>query len=73
MLQQDNSRPHTAKVTMDILTQNNINALPFPDLNPIDNLWDELDIWALQRQPLPQSFDQLSQALQHEWQGNKSI
>lgn len=58
---------------MDILTQNNINALPFPDFNPIDNLWDELDIRALQRQPPPQSFDQLSQSLQHEWQGNKSI
>jgi len=28
MFQQDNTRPHTARVTMDFLTQNNINLLP---------------------------------------------
>jgi len=56
--------PYT-KITMDVLTQNNINVLPWPskspDLNPIKHLWDELDRRVRQRQP--QSLDQLSQAL----------
>jgi hypothetical protein len=32
-----------------------------PDLNPIENLWDDLD-----RQPQPQSLQQLVNALQDE-------
>ena len=42
LFQQDNSRPHTASLTMDYLEQNNINVLPWPsksvDLNPIEHL-----------------------------------
>jgi hypothetical protein len=42
LFQQDNARPHTVRVTMDYLEQNNINVLPWPskspDLNPIENL-----------------------------------
>jgi len=38
IFQQDNARLHTARETMDFLTQNNINVLPWssmsPDLNP---------------------------------------
>jgi hypothetical protein len=30
LFQQDNARPHTARVTMDYLEQNNINVLPWP-------------------------------------------
>jgi transposase len=39
LFQQGNARPHTARVTMDYLEQNNINVLPWPskspDLNPV--------------------------------------
>jgi transposase len=56
---------------MDYLEQNSINLLPWssksPDLNPIEHLWDQLDKHVRQRQPPPQTLDQLRQMLQQEW------
>ena len=47
LFQQDNARPHTARVTMDYREQNNINVLPWPfkspDFNPFEHLWYRLD------------------------------
>jgi hypothetical protein len=34
LFQQDNARPHTARVTMNYLEQNNINVLPWPYKSP---------------------------------------
>ena len=34
VFEQDNTRPHTARVTMDFLEQNNINVLPWPSKSP---------------------------------------
>jgi transposase len=71
LFQQDNARPHTARVTMDYLEHNNINVLPWPskspDLNPIEHLRDQLDKRVRQRQPPHQTLDQLRQMLQQEW------
>jgi transposase len=48
-----------------------ISELPWPskspDLNPIEHLWDQLDKSVRQRQPPPQTLDQLRQMLQQEW------
>jgi transposase len=54
---------------MDYLEQNNINVLTWPSKspNPIEHLWDQLDKHVRQRQPTPQTLDQLRQMLQQEW------
>ena len=71
LFQQDNARPHAARVTIDYLEQNNINVLQWPskspDLNPIEHLWDQLGKRVRQRQPSPQTIDQLRKMLQQEW------
>ena len=72
IFQQDNARPHTARVTRDFLAANNVNVLPwpsrFPDLNHIEHLWDELDRRLRQRQRQPQTLQALAACLQEEWQ-----
>ena len=68
-LQQDNARPHTARLTQHFLQQNNIIVLPWPanspDLNPIEHIWDKLgkDIWNQQIS----NIRDLETALQGAW------
>ena len=70
-LQQDNARPHVARVCQDYLRQNNVQCLDWPayspDLNPIEHLWDILDRRVRRRDPEPATVRQLRQALQEEW------
>ena len=46
IIQQDNTRPHTARNTMDVLNNNNVHLLEwpsrYPDLSPIEHMWDVL-------------------------------
>ena len=68
-LQQDNARPHTARLTQHFLQRNNIIVLPWPanspDLNPIEHIWDKLgkDIWNQQIS----NIRDLETALQGAW------
>ena len=47
ILQQNNARPHVARVCQDFLANNNIAPLAWPpyspDLTPTEHMWDELD------------------------------
>ena len=47
LFQQDNARPHIARLSMNFLQSNNVNALPWPslfsDLAPIEHVWDMLN------------------------------
>ena len=69
--QQDNARPHTARITQAFLQQQNIDVLPWPskspDLNPIEHIWNELDHRVWQRPHKPITLPELRQALQEEW------
>jgi len=71
IFQQDNARPHVARVSIDYLQQENIETLPWPskspDLNPIEHLWDELERRPRQRQRAPTNLQDLWNAVQEEW------
>lgn len=67
----DNARPHTARIAMDFLEDNNIDVLPWPpqspDLNPIEHVWDMLQRRVL-RMGIPRDNRRnLFLALQNAW------
>jgi len=69
-LKQDNARPHVARVTTQLLQQNNVNGMPWPavspDLNPIEHIWDQLCRKARAYHQIDNVRD-LTRALQQEW------
>ena len=70
--QDDNARPHRARLVNDFLQQSGVNRMEWPafspDLNPIENLWDELDRRVRRDHPPPRDAQHLFQMLQTEWQ-----
>ena len=71
ILQQDNARPHVARVCHDFLANNNIAPLAWPpyspDLTPIEYKWDKLDRRVRKRRNPPATRAQLRNALIDEW------
>ena len=72
VFQQDNARPHTARITVAYFNNQNIRTLPWPslspDLSPIEHLWDELD-QRLRVQNVPLATpDELFAVLQEDWE-----
>ena len=67
VFQDDNARPHRGH----IVNVNNINRMDWPanspDLDPIENLWDELGHRTYRDNP-PQAIPQLRHLLAQEWQ-----
>ena len=71
ILQQDNARPHTARLTANFLQQHNIRVMPWParspDLNPIEHFWDALQRELNRVQPRPRTAPALEQAIRQAW------
>ena len=69
--QEDNVPIYTAKIAKKWKNDNNIKSLPWPaqssDLNPIENLWDELERRVRKHNSLPKNQNNLWEILQEEW------
>lgn len=72
IFQDDNAPIHTATITKNWIRNNNIKKLLWPaqspDLNPIENLWDELERKVRSHKPLPKNKNDLWQILQEAWE-----
>ena len=72
VFQQDNARPHVARVCIDFLQRQNIDVLPRPalsaDMSPIEHLWNMLGRRVRQRRQQPATLNELRNALVFEWQ-----
>lgn len=72
VLQDDNARPHRARVVTDFLRQHNITRMDWPayspDMAPIEHLWDQLGLRLMGNHPPPVDLRQLTQWLIQEWQ-----
>lgn len=70
-LRQDNAGPHAARITQQSLETSGVEVLRwpamYPDLAPIEHLWDELGRRLQNRQPQPTNGAQLCDALAAEW------
>jgi transposase len=71
IFQVDNAPIHKARVVTEWKSDNNVETLPWPaqspDLNPIENLWDELERQVRARKSLPKNREELWSTLQEEW------
>lgn len=72
ILQDDNARPHRARVVDDFLQQQHVIRLDWParspDLSPIEHLWDALGRRVRDHQPPPNNVDELFNILDQGWQ-----
>ncbi|GFY32207.1 transposable element Tcb2 transposase [Trichonephila clavipes] len=71
ILMDDNCRPPRANLEEDFLLEEEIIRMEwpacFPDMDPIEHVWDALEIRNAGRQPPPQTLQELERALLEEW------
>uniref|UniRef100_A0A8C6PLV7 Tc1-like transposase DDE domain-containing protein n=1 Tax=Nothobranchius furzeri TaxID=105023 RepID=A0A8C6PLV7_NOTFU len=71
MFQQDNARPHVARICTQFLEAENVPVLAWPayspDMSPVEHVWDVLDRRIRQSVPVPTNIQQLRTAIEEEW------
>lgn len=69
--QEDNARPHKAKIASTFREKSGLRTLPWPaqspDLNPIENLWAEVKKNLQNRKRQPSSLSALDRYVQQAW------
>ena len=72
MFQDDNTRPHRARVVTDFLRQHNVNRMAWPlylpELNPIEHAWDELGCRLRSNHASPTNHAHMARMFVAEWQ-----
>src|SRR4051794_32690639 len=72
---EDGAPIHTAKYSKNWRQQHNIFSMKWPaqspDLNPIENIWQQLKTSIEKRKQRPRNKEELLQALQEEWENLK--
>jgi hypothetical protein len=71
IFQWDNSRYHTASSTTNFLREHNVTVLDgpsrSPDLNPIENIWQTLNLAIDKRMPRIHTYQKLEKVVPEEW------
>lgn len=71
IFQQDNARPHIARVTLECFERNEVNLLPWPprspDLSPIEHVWDIIGRRLRNLPHPPQTLAALRNEVQRAW------
>ena len=71
MFQNNNARPHVARIWTQFLEAKNVPVLPWPayspDMSPIEHVWDALDQCVLQHVPVQANIQQLHTTTEEEW------
>lgn len=77
VLQDDNARPHRARLVDAFLRHSGVTRMDWPacspDMNPIENAWDYLERQVRDNHPPPQNPQQLLNLLQQEWQAIPAV
>ena len=71
ILMDDNARPHRARVVQDYLERETIERMDWParspDINPIEHMWNELQVRISALQVQPRTIQELGVMLVQEW------
>jgi transposase len=71
ILQQDNAKPHSAKIAKEFIAKNRIRLMNWPpqspDLNPIENLWAELKKSVRRKEKKPSNLKELDALVKEAW------
>jgi transposase len=71
VFQEDNARPHTSRIATAAREESGLQFLPWPaqspDLNPIENLWNDISAALQKSLEKPKNLEELEKAVKKAW------